>query len=60
MPRPQLSSSDWNLSINKVTEEDDGLYECQVNTEPKINYKVFLTVKGDIDFIYKEVLQYLF
>jgi len=45
VPRPQLSSSDWNLSINKVTEEDDGLYECQVNTEPKINYKVFLTVK---------------
>jgi len=45
VPRPRLSASDWNLSIKGATLEDDGMYECQVNTEPKINYKVFLSVK---------------
>jgi len=45
VPRPRLSASDWNLSIENVTLSDDGMYECQVNTEPKINYKTFLTVK---------------
>merc|ERR1711887_174176 len=45
VPRPRLSASDWNLSIENVTLSDDGMYECQVNTEPKINYKIFLTVK---------------
>merc|ERR1711872_538586 len=44
VPRPRLSASDWNLSIKGATLEDDGMYECQVNTEPKINYKVFLKV----------------
>merc|ERR1719317_1906502 len=44
VPRPRLSASDWNLSIAGATLEDDGMYECQVNTEPKINYKVFLRV----------------
>jgi len=44
VPRPRLSASDWNLSIESATLEDDGMYECQVNTEPKINYKVFLKV----------------
>merc|ERR1711970_1682117 len=44
VPRPRLSASDWNLSIEGATLEDDGMYECQVNTEPKINYKVFLRV----------------
>ena len=46
VPRPRLSASDWNLSIKDASTFDDGLYECQVNTEPKINYKVFLKVKG--------------
>ena len=46
VPRPRLSASDWNLSIKNASTSDDGLYECQVNTEPKINYKVFLKVKG--------------
>eukprot|EP00092_Neocalanus_flemingeri_P060116 GFUD01072014.1.p1 GENE.GFUD01072014.1~~GFUD01072014.1.p1 ORF type:complete len:375 (+),score=135.99 GFUD01072014.1:199-1323(+) len=44
VPRPRLSASDWNLSIENASLEDDGMYECQVNTDPKINYKVFLTV----------------
>jgi len=44
VPRPRLSASDWNLSIDNASLADDGMYECQVNTDPKINYKVFLTV----------------
>eukprot|EP00091_Calanus_sinicus_P020898 TRINITY_DN5974_c0_g1_i8.p1 TRINITY_DN5974_c0_g1~~TRINITY_DN5974_c0_g1_i8.p1 ORF type:complete len:374 (-),score=116.29 TRINITY_DN5974_c0_g1_i8:26-1147(-) len=42
--RPRLSASDWNLSIENVSLVDDGMYECQVNTNPKINYKVHLKV----------------
>ena len=41
MSRPRLSASDWNLSIENASLVDDGMYECQVNTDPKINYKVF-------------------
>ena len=44
--RPLLSAIDWNLSIKNSSKADDGLYECQVNTEPKINYKIFLSVSG--------------
>ena len=43
---PRLSASDCNLSIENVSLVDDGMYECQVNTDPKINYKVFLKVTG--------------
>ena len=46
MSRPRLSASDWNLSIENVSLVDDGMYECQVNTDPKINYKVHLKVTG--------------
>ena len=46
VPRPRLSASDWNLSIENTSLTDDGMYECQVNTDPKINYKIALTVKG--------------
>jgi len=44
VPRPRLSASDWNLSIKNTNLTDDGMYECQVNTDPKINYKIFLTI----------------
>ena len=36
--------SDWSLSINPVNEEDAGEYICQVNTEPQITSRIFLTV----------------
>jgi len=62
VPRPRLSASDWNLSIKNASTFDDGLYECQVNTEPKINYKVFLKVKDpskspQADSPYYEVIE---
>ena len=42
--RPRLSAEDWNLVIQNASKADEGMYECQVNTRQKINYKVFLTV----------------
>ena len=44
--RPRLTASDWNLSIQNTTKADDGMYECQVNTREKINYKLHLSVQG--------------
>ena len=44
--RPRLSAEDWNLAIENTSQADDGMYECQVNTRQKINYKVFLTVQS--------------
>merc|ERR1712066_397507 len=52
--RPRLSASDWNLSIENSSKADDGLYECQVNTREKINYKVFLTVRDPAETIQKD------
>jgi len=52
--RPLLSAGDWNLSIENSSLADDGLYECQVNTEPKINYKVFLSVQDPADALQKD------
>ncbi|XP_058455812.1 hemicentin-2-like isoform X2 [Malaya genurostris] len=35
---------DWDLKISYAQPRDSGIYECQVNTEPKINLAVFLHV----------------
>lgn len=40
-------SDDWDLRIEYVQPNDAGLYECQVNTEPKINLAVSLEVHGE-------------
>jgi Immunoglobulin V-set domain len=37
---------DWQLRIQEALIKDSGLYECQVNTEPKINWPVHLHVEG--------------
>lgn len=37
-------SDDWDLKISYAQPRDSGIYECQVNTEPKINLAVFLHV----------------
>ncbi|KAK8745912.1 hypothetical protein OTU49_000099, partial [Cherax quadricarinatus] len=39
------NSDDWTLHIRFTTERDAGVYECQVNSDPKISRKVTLTVK---------------
>lgn len=39
-------SDDWDLKIDYVQPRDAGVYECQINTEPKINMAVILSVEG--------------
>ncbi|XP_063218514.1 protein CEPU-1-like [Bacillus rossius redtenbacheri] len=41
---PQGSDS-WTLRILGAQARDEGQYECQVNTDPKINFAVFLSVR---------------
>ena len=41
------NSDDWNLEIRYVQKRDAGVYECQVNTEPKMNMAMLLTVEGN-------------
>ncbi|XP_046431361.1 protein sidekick-1-like isoform X3 [Neodiprion fabricii] len=40
------SSDDWDLKIEYVQPRDAGIYECQVNTEPKINLAILLSVEA--------------
>ncbi|XP_035447202.1 protein sidekick-1 isoform X7 [Spodoptera frugiperda] len=44
-------SDDWDLKIDYVQPRDAGVYECQINTEPKINMAVILTVEGSVSFV---------
>ncbi|XP_017766803.1 PREDICTED: basement membrane-specific heparan sulfate proteoglycan core protein-like isoform X4 [Eufriesea mexicana] len=39
------ASDEWSLLINYVQQRDAGVYECQVNTEPKMNLAFVLTVE---------------
>lgn len=41
------ATDDWNLRIDYVQPRDAGIYECQVNTEPKIYRAVALKVLGE-------------
>lgn len=38
---------DWNLRIDYVQPRDSGIYECQVNAEPKIYRAITLKVLGE-------------
>ncbi|XP_017766802.1 PREDICTED: lachesin-like isoform X3 [Eufriesea mexicana] len=40
------ASDEWSLLINYVQQRDAGVYECQVNTEPKMNLAFVLTVEA--------------
>ncbi|XP_069968809.1 zwei Ig domain protein zig-8 isoform X2 [Bactrocera oleae] len=39
-------SDDWDLKIDYAQQRDSGIYECQVNTEPKINLAVSLEINA--------------
>jgi hypothetical protein len=52
------SSDDWNLKIEFVQARDAGIYECQVNTEPKINMAVMLNVEGLLSFMISSLMGY--
>ncbi|MPC43727.1 hypothetical protein E2C01_037380 [Portunus trituberculatus] len=38
------NSNDWTLHIKFATLRDSGVYECQVNSDPKISRTVYLNV----------------
>lgn len=40
-------NDEWDLRIDYVQPRDTGIYECQVNTEPKIYGAVALRVLGE-------------
>ncbi|XP_058825620.1 uncharacterized protein LOC131685727 [Topomyia yanbarensis] len=46
-----IDSDDWDLKIEYAQQKDSGIYECQVNTEPKINLAVYLDVTEERDFV---------
>jgi hypothetical protein len=43
---PKTSTS--LLEISKVQQDDEGVYECQVSTDPKKSRRVHLTVRGNV------------
>jgi len=47
-------TDDWNLRIDYVQERDAGIYECQVNTEPKINLALMLHAEGKIHNLFNK------
>jgi neurotrimin len=47
-----VDATDWSLLITNVKMEDQGQYECQINTEPKMKLNINLMVKGENFSIY--------
>lgn len=45
-PQHTPGSDAWTLRLDNVKKTDSGIYECQINTEPKIMYAVRLSVRG--------------
>ena len=41
----------WTLKIMTAGKKDEGAYECQVNTEPKMTVTLYLTVLGKAQFL---------
>lgn len=44
-------SDDYDLKIEYAQPRDGGIYECQINTEPKLNLALYLDVTGKFIFI---------
>jgi hypothetical protein len=47
---PEMSDQ-WKLKIVYVQQRDAGIYECQINTEPKLNLAFILRVEGKSETI---------
>ncbi|EEB10800.1 conserved hypothetical protein [Pediculus humanus corporis] len=54
-----LESSDWSLKLKNSKIDDSGIYECQVNTDPKINRKIILNVGKSLTKIFGKEEQYV-
>ena len=44
----ESNSNDWLLTIKSVTYKDQGVYECQVTSDPYTSFKYILRVVGKI------------
>ena len=44
--RPGQTAGTWTLQIRQVTRGDEGEYQCSVNTEMKMSWRVVLRVRG--------------
>jgi hypothetical protein len=44
---PSSGYGDWTLRIQFVAAEDDGNYECQISTSPKLSKIFHLSVVGE-------------
>jgi len=45
-PRLDQHEADWTLQIGVVTPKDEGWYQCQINTEPKISNMSYLYIRS--------------
>lgn len=50
-----VDATDWSLVITNVKMEDQGEYECQINTEPKMKLNINLMVKGETFFLFSSL-----
>jgi hypothetical protein len=49
----------YNLIIDRVNEDDQGEYQCQINTEPRKTKRIFLIVQGNLLFNTEKIELYL-
>ena len=55
----QRSGNSWRLHLSNSSKKDAGLYECQINTEPKIHLPFHLSVSGKYN-IYNGVIKNIY
>ena len=44
------------IQTRSVSKEDEGRYECQVSTEPKLSHFVHLIVRGEGEEFYHSIV----
>ena len=51
----ESNANDWILTIKSVTYKDQGVYECQVTTNPFTSYKYILRVVGKFVVFFSKI-----
>ena len=54
----ESNSNDWILTIKSVTYKDQGIYECQVTSDPETSFKYILRVVGKHFYIIISLLAF--
>ena len=55
----QRSGNSWRLHLSNSSARDAGLYECQINTEPKIHLPFHLSVSGNHNIMINRVIKHV-